>query len=639
MIRKNKQVLYLFFSLCFSFVQESIAQLRLVPLPHQNTQQKIRKKANADTVYLELPFFDDFASVTSGIPDPNLWLLDITTPFISSGFDHNPPTKNMATFDGADSLGERYEDKNAFAEGIADNLTSQFFNLETETPGSIDISFFWQEEGLGEGASPDDSLKLQLKDSASRWVTVWSVVGDSSLDIKPFKLASYTIKDTAFYHADFQFRFQNYGKLFGGFDTWNLDYINLFRNDKAIENDVALSRQPTSLLKELTAMPIKQFLADPGKVAADTIFGKVNNLSSNLHIITPTFLIKDGESGLVLDKLNTIGDGIFSSKPGDTTFVMDKNELGMDLYAINNTLDFVTDSSYQELDFSFQIDSLSAEFFYFDDIASVPPGFKIPTHYNDTISGKTVLSNYFAYDDGVGEYAVGVFQRFGLMAYEFETSEEAFIDSVAIYFPQIGESLQGRTFGVTLWESLDFENPENDVILSQFSAAVTYEESLNKFSGFKFPGGPQMVNGKFYIGVEQLSDVPLLIGWDKTTNSNNRIYFNVFAEWQQNKAISGSLMIRPVIIDPTLLGVEDVEEELLELQKVIVYPNPVKDELNIDGEVSEIQLLDITGRIILSKSFLPNEKKTLNVYSLPQGLYLLNMLNKGARLVKKIKIE
>ncbi|WP_020526763.1 T9SS type A sorting domain-containing protein [Flexithrix dorotheae] len=636
MIRKNKQVLYLFFILCFSIVQESIAQLRLVPLPHQNTSQKVRKKANADTVYLELPFFDDFASVTNGSPDADLWLIDDTTPFISSGFDHDPPTVNMATFDGANALGERYEDQNAFAEGIADELTSQFFNLEAETPGSVDISFFWQEEGLGEGPSPDDSLKLQLKDTASRWVTVWSVVGDSVLDLKPFSFASYTIEDPAFYHKDFQFRFQNYGKLYGAFDTWNLDYINLFRNDRAIENDVAMSRQPTSLLKELTAMPKKQFLANPQLVVADTIFGKINNLSSNLHIITPTFLIKDGKTGMVLDKLSTIGDGIFSSKPGDTTFVMDKNELGMDLYAVNNTLDFVTDTSFQELEFSFQIDSLSAEFFYFDDIASVPPGFKIPTHYNDTISGKTVLSNYFAYDDGVGEYAVGIFQRYGLLAVEFETTQEAFIDSVAVYFPQIGESLQGRTFGITLWESLDFENPENDVILTQFSTAVTYQDTLNKFTVFKIPGGPQMVNGKFYIGVEQLSEVPLLIGWDKTTNSNHRTYFNVFAEWQQNMGISGSVMIRPIVIDPTLLG---VEEELLALQKVMVYPNPVKDILNIDGEVSQIQLLDITGRVILTKTFRPNEQKTLDVYQLPQGLYLLNMVNKGAKLVKKIKIE
>jgi hypothetical protein len=73
------------------------------------------------------------------------------------------------------------------------------------------------------------------------------------------------------------------------------------------------------------------------------------------------------------------------------------------------------------------------------------------------------------------------------------------------------------------------------------------------------------------------------------------------------------------------------------VQQITVYPNPVKDLLQINHNLANIDLLqviDITGRIILEKANFV--EKTLNVSSLANGVYLLRLTKDNETVTIKV---
>ncbi|MEO8087635.1 MAG: T9SS type A sorting domain-containing protein [Bacteroidota bacterium] len=74
-------------------------------------------------------------------------------------------------------------------------------------------------------------------------------------------------------------------------------------------------------------------------------------------------------------------------------------------------------------------------------------------------------------------------------------------------------------------------------------------------------------------------------------------------------------------------GIEDVSDTN---DGIIVYPNPITDDLNIktfNNESTEIILFDITGRNLLQKKF--TNTTTLNTEQLAQGIYTYEVKNKS----------
>jgi len=71
-----------------------------------------------------------------------------------------------------------------------------------------------------------------------------------------------------------------------------------------------------------------------------------------------------------------------------------------------------------------------------------------------------------------------------------------------------------------------------------------------------------------------------------------------------------------------------IEDQTID-NAVIIYPNPVFDQLNIttfNNELSEIILYDISSRIILQKSFI--NSTAINSAQLSKGIYLYELRNK-----------
>ena len=68
--------------------------------------------------------------------------------------------------------------------------------------------------------------------------------------------------------------------------------------------------------------------------------------------------------------------------------------------------------------------------------------------------------------------------------------------------------------------------------------------------------------------------------------------------------------------------------------KLSIYPNPVKDVLTINGIYNSVEIYDIYGKLVLSS----NAKQTINVSSLADGVYFVNINTKNIITVKKITV-
>jgi hypothetical protein len=75
----------------------------------------------------------------------------------------------------------------------------------------------------------------------------------------------------------------------------------------------------------------------------------------------------------------------------------------------------------------------------------------------------------------------------------------------------------------------------------------------------------------------------------------------------------------------------DITETISSLS---IYPNPVKDALNIEGNYTSVDVLDILGNLVLSSK----ATKSINVSTLADGIYMLNIKTENGIAVKKITI-
>ena len=70
------------------------------------------------------------------------------------------------------------------------------------------------------------------------------------------------------------------------------------------------------------------------------------------------------------------------------------------------------------------------------------------------------------------------------------------------------------------------------------------------------------------------------------------------------------------------------------ISNILIYPNPVKDVLTIEGSYVSIEIVDLFGKVVLSSG----SQKVIDVSSLSNGFYLANIKNQKSIIVKKITI-
>jgi len=586
----------------FNSIEESI---------HYPSSQLRIADAQRDSTRILLPFWDDF-SRSSYLPDTNHWFVDPGTTNISSSLGVAPPTINVASFDGWNNLGVPYSSVQ-LEEGAGDSLVSRYIDLSSINPALYEtayISFFWQKEGRGEIPDESDSIRLQAINADKQWVTVWSKSGAEVSVTDEFFDEIIQIGEPSFFHDYFQFRFQSFGRLSGGFDTWNIDYIylNINRNsgDTAFE-DRALVTAPSTWLTTYTAMPYDHFLINLENNLQSTKSG-VSNLDDQVQPIEFYALIQD--SVQIFDEMNQ--GTPYNLAPKDQTEIISES-------IDPNAFDRNADSISLKLETKFYITS--------GDSANWLNKYDFRT--NDTTRTYVFLDKELAYDDGTAEWAAGLSQQSAILAYRFIIPKADIITSVKIYFPEFVPSSAGKTFELIIWNDL-FEYRQGRLLTEQH--IVQRSTALNDFTTYNL-GRPVAVEDTFYVGFEQSIPDFFPVGLDKNgIISEGNIFINLDGVWEPSNIVEGNLMIRPVFGFEAAVGLED---ELFD--EITVYPNPNYGRFFIRGEFDKAWIYDVMGNEIQSIDY-KQEIQEIKLIS-EQGLYLMKILKQGKYKTYKLVIH
>jgi hypothetical protein len=585
------------------------ANLQLMSVPAKNTQAaRTASVSGLDTI----PFFDDFSySSTSPYPTANHWI--DSNVFINHGFAIAPPSIGVATFDGLNKKGYPYNLSALVSNSAqADKLTSRPINLQKKgakvySPlDSIYLSFYYQAEGRGDAPEANDSLSVDFyKPNQKKWANVWSRKGynPSGAD-SLFHLVMLPIKDTAYFDSLFQFRFRNRGTLSGSLDHWNVDYVYIDRNrsrvDTVMEDD-AFQYMSSPFLKNYSSMPYRQYMASEMAPSIGSYirnnFTTGKNTFYNYTVIdknaVPTYSYNGGSANILPYSTNGLHDAPQHRNPS--------------------------------VPFAFPAFTDSAVYTIKHVISSNPD----LQRQNDTIFQKQAFSTYYAYDDGTAEvgYYNNTFGAKNAVRYTINVADT--LRAIRIYFDPVtdGQNIIMSTFRLMVWA--DGSNGPGNVIYRDSTMYPKYlQGNYNIMPTYKLTSCLLLSPGTYYFGLQQTTNKPLNIGFDKNTDHSNALYYDIGSGWTQS-AIKGSLMINPMLgcyYPVTPVGMPDYQNRVTD--RVSVYPNPAQNSIRIgtNGMVVEngkLSILSSVGQTVYSSSFHSSDE--IDISSLPNGIYFVHL--------------
>ena len=561
---------------------------------------------------LGLPFFDDFSHLDSFYPSCSRW--QDNQVFINGTMAFRPPSIGVATFDGLNALGEPYNRNiNTALSYSADTLTSQLFDFSAKNEANrLVLSYFLQAQGLGDRPEVVDSFVVEFRNRQGNWQIVKAYSGVqptvSSLVIPPFFQDFVYIEDTAFFHADFQFRFRNRAAISGNNDHWHLDYVYLDENRDSIPPvrypDVAYVDLPSQPLKPYTAVPWQHFSP---QLWRDSLDFRLQNHSAISGTLDREALLFD-EDGVLL-RLNPLPALTYSPSPslGDsllgfgvavpTALNLQGPMRLLSEYRILNPTDFQNNP------------------FYFQ---------------NDTARRVTVLDDYFAFDDGTAERRI-IAQGVGTsIAMEFRATVADTLWGIWFHMPHFTSRNAEQDFvNVKVWlDALTNEAFSKDIY------RLRYEEGFNGWhfvplTDFFDSLTPVLVepNQRFYVGWEQASNTPVPIGFDRNTDASAYTWIAPSGGNWEASTLSGAVMMRPSFKRPLLppVSVERLAEQ--EQGDWLIFPNPCRDWLELRHRQEEgllpqhLAVYDALGRLVLRE----NQQARINLLNLPSGIYFLEI--------------
>lgn len=583
-----------------------------------------------DTIWVNnSEFVQDSARIfIKTISNPEmLWLNDQA--YHNYRFAENPWSLGVVTFDGLDEFGYPYNFSTS-TNGIADLLIGKPLDLSGNSPAdSIYFSFLYQKEGFGdvpeESSTTSDSLYLEFYSPVDQlWKRVWRTGPGQTTD---FKVAHIAVKDPIYFQKGFQFRFSNYGSLAGALDHFHIDYVD-FRTLSGYQDtlfkDFALVYPISTLLKDYISVPWKHYRNNPtGKMSSEV----------NVTVRNGSELTENNQNG----RVNIYYDGILE---GNYTLNASTLSGGNINYSPRTTYSSVHDfSTGYAYDHTLSNDTLAR--FDYEGIASAQfPNYPV----NDTTFGQQVFENYYAYDDGTAEKAYGVTGIQGLLAYQFNAYEADSLVAIQIHFVPSVVDVSNNLFLLTVWAD---DNGEPGNILYEdeffFPRQPIYTHGRNKFKSYFFKDSMKVGVGEtYYIGMRQIDEDRLNIGFDVNHDNSDKIFWSVDGggNWN-NSNFAGSVMMRPVITSKMdyQLGVKNQVLADLNLDFTI-YPNPARNILNIKGEnfssSTVFEMRDLNGRIV--KRFTSEEQ--VDISMVHNGIYLVSRIEKGQVIqTKKLVVQ
>jgi hypothetical protein len=598
-------------------------------------------------------FMDDF-SYSGPYPDNRLWLDDRV--FVNNSMAPRPPSAGMATFDGVNEKGRPY----GGGFGVSDVLTSAYLDLEG-VGTNLFLSFYVTPKGYGFPPKDADRFEVDIKDKDGKWKTLMAMPGPGgqSSDLAyPFFFRSVSIPNSIGYrYKGFQFRFKAYGSRNGMTSIWNLDYVRMSSaapvitgiDSIAVNADMALIDSPKSILKRYSSMPWWQFKGNEAQECSDSIRFSLMNHSN------------------MIDKFDVVSEQIKEEK-SNTSILKD--------FAINQGVDYAQHKYFiilnqsqaykDKIVNSVQGLNINDKVSFLKEIVSKSQNqdkkYKA-VFRNDTLSSRTILNDYYAYDDGSAESgwtAQGVGSQ---VAVKFRANVADKIQGTQLYIPRFETDQSKQGFLLKVWVNKGTDDvtalngkPEYEVTLSPFYLDKV-RDSLYGFSTYAFTddkGNPTPINvpaGKdFYIGWEQLTNTngPVAVGYDKNTKQGreNMFYKSVNTAWVKAPSyFTGALMLRPMMGDKPVTNSSSLTATKdTDLDAVFdVFPNPSSDVLyllpkdNIDKTQLNMSMCNQLGQTILNSPF----ETSLNVAALQSGVYVLKIENENTKQVfyKKVMIQ
>jgi hypothetical protein len=626
----------LFTAICFVIIEAAHAQLSLVPLPRTIHSDPPRAAARTK-VTLNLPFWDDFSNDPGSIPSSDIWFAGKSS-WINAGLAINPPSINVASFDGIDSLGKPYSINDVLAKGFADKLESHPIDLSAVVPAersTVFLSFYYQLKGRGELPDAGDKLVLEFRNSTG-WEQVWTAENNGILPVDAFTQVVIPITDDKFFHAGFRFRFKNFARLSGPYDTWHLDYIYLNKGRSIGDTsypDRSVVSPLTSIFKVYRSIPKTHFFVDKNAAMAKPSI-VVHNLrvDNNQPLNYYSYAQIDTYDGSTLTRQpSSLMDSAASIGSVNS---LEYKTAEVETRDLGNMLDETADSLHVTLKVGLSTkDNLPPA----QDGDYDPKFAPIDFRQNDTTQANYWISSYYAYDDGTAEYGAALNQPGAQVAYEFSLVGETtgFINALKMYFPRFGDE-SSQVIELRIWGNL---NETTESLLYQ--EVVTLQRTENNAFWVKKLNKSVRVGEKFYVGWKQSSAAIIAVGFDKNTDSGNKISFNISGTWETNELLAGSLMIRPIFgkgsDEPDPDPVDGIFDEVE--SGFIPWPNPTAGQFVIPGHVTDLMIRDISGRAV-SFSVSEGSVETTVVLSDPRpGLHVLQYLRDGLPRVGKLMVR
>jgi hypothetical protein len=253
---------------------------------------------------------------------------------------------------------------------------------------------------------------------------------------------------------------------------------------------------------------------------------------------------------------------------------------------------------------------------------------------NDTLIQYQHFPKYYAYDDGTAEVAYYNNTYGAKMGVRYTLNNYDTLRGINIYFDPItqGGLIINSSFRLMVWS--DGGGSPGSVVYRDSAVKPFYlQGNYDMMPTFKLTTCLPMNAGTYYFGIQQSTNQPLNIGFDKNTNHHDALFYDIGSGWTQS-SIPGSIMINPTMgcyVPPTPIGIAEYEHQHIGFN---LYPNPAQNTLTV--RTSELSLDAMTlniystlGQSVLTKPF--NNAETIDISALPDGVYVvyLNGLSKN----------
>jgi hypothetical protein len=124
---------------------------------------------------------------------------------------------------------------------------------------------------------------------------------------------------------------------------------------------------------------------------------------------------------------------------------------------------------------------------------------------------------------------------------------------------------------------------------------------------------------------------------------NDKVEFSVNLTEVVGQDPSGKLISLPDASGTVTLNLKSKEDNNLDIDDLIVYPNPATNNatihMNSGHVIYNIQLLDLQGRVYNEINSINNNNYQLDLSTAPRGLYILNIATDKGTLSRKLMIE